>query len=132
MYRLFGTFSLNEAPKFEFERIFTRRCQYLLTKLSNIVERDLYIDSDSFKSLSPKMKDAVKDIYEKIQKERAKVVTLNQGMKDLVAELAKVESKITEFNGISEKLYDNKLDLTINLTESEKKYVERKIPYYAK
>jgi hypothetical protein len=36
-------------------------------KLSNIVERDLYIDSDSFKSLSPKMKDAVKEIFESIK-----------------------------------------------------------------
>ena len=36
-------------------------------KLSNIVERDLYIDSDSFKSLSPMMKDAVKEIFESIK-----------------------------------------------------------------
>ena len=43
------------------------------------------------------------------------MVTLNQGMKDLVAELAKVEGKITEFNGISEKLYDNKISLSKGL-----------------
>ena len=41
--------------------------QMLKLKLSNIVERDLYIDSDSFKSLSPKMKDAVKEIFESIK-----------------------------------------------------------------
>ena len=29
---------MNDWNKFEFERIFTRRCYYLLTKLSNIVE----------------------------------------------------------------------------------------------
>ena len=33
-------------------------------------------------------------------------------MKDLVAELSKVENKITEFNGISDKLYENKIQMS--------------------
>ena len=44
-------------------------------------------------------------------------------MKDLVTELAKVESKITEFNGISEKLYDNKI--SISKVESSLKELKR-------
>ena len=33
-------------------------------------------------------------------------------MKDLVTELSKVENKITEFNGISEKIYENKIQMS--------------------
>jgi len=63
-------------------------------KLSNIVERDLYIDSDSFKSLSPKMKDAVKDIYERIQKETGDIIKVFEGAVDKAAEFHNINTKI--------------------------------------
>ncbi len=55
-------------------------------KLSNIVERDLYIDSDSFKSLSPKMKDAVKEIFESIKDNTDDIIKNFEGAVDKVAE----------------------------------------------
>tara|TARA_B100000902_G_scaffold265409_1_gene251495 strand:- start:177 stop:425 length:249 start_codon:yes stop_codon:yes gene_type:complete len=63
-------------------------------KLSNIVERDLYIESDSFKSLSPKMKDAVKDVYEKIQKETGDIIKVFEGAVDKAAEFHNINTKI--------------------------------------
>ena len=63
-------------------------------KLSNIVERELYIDSDSFKSLSPKMKDAVKDIYERIQKETGDIIKVFEGAVDKAAEFHNITTKI--------------------------------------
>ena len=51
-------------------------------KLSNIVERDLYIDSDSFKSLSPKMKDAVKEIFESIKDNTDDIINTFEGAVD--------------------------------------------------
>ena len=62
-------------------------------KLSNIVERDLYIESDSFKSLSPKMKDAVKDVYEKIQKETGDIIKVFEGAVDKAAEHYNINTK---------------------------------------
>ena len=59
----------------------------------------------------------------KIEKEKTKVITLNQGMKDLVTELVKVEGKITEFNGVSEKLYENKI--LLSKVESSLKELKR-------
>ena len=63
-------------------------------KLSNIVERELYIDSDSFKSLSPKMKDAVKDIYERIQKETGDIIKVFEGAVDKAAEFHNINTNI--------------------------------------
>jgi len=63
-------------------------------KLSNIVERELYVDSDSFKSLSPKTKDAVKDIYEKIQKETGDIIKVFEGAVDKAAEFHNINTKI--------------------------------------
>jgi len=63
-------------------------------KLSNIVERELYIDSDSFKSLSPKMKDAVKDVYERIQKETGDIIKVFEGAVDKAAEFHNINTKI--------------------------------------
>mgnify|MGYP001585139059 CR=1 FL=1 len=63
-------------------------------KLSNIVERDLYIDSDSFKSLSPKMRGAVKDIYERIQKETGDIIKVFEGAVDKAAEFHNINTKV--------------------------------------
>ena len=63
-------------------------------KLSNIVERELYIDSDSFKSLSPKIKDAVKDIYERIEKETGDIIKVFEGAVDKAAEFHNINTKV--------------------------------------
>ena len=62
-------------------------------KLSNIVERDLYIDSDSFKSLSPKMKDAVKEIFESIKDSTGDIIKTFEGAVDKAAEHYNINTK---------------------------------------
>ena len=75
-------------------------------------ERNLefFEQNDNCPTCTQKIEETFRDT--KIAQERVVVVTLNQGMKDLVAELAKTETKITEFNGISDKLYENKISLS--------------------
>ena len=63
-------------------------------KLSNIVERDLYIDSDSFRSLSPKMKDAIKEIFESIKDSTDDIIKTFEGAVDKVAEKYNINTKI--------------------------------------
>ncbi len=62
-------------------------------KLSNIVERDLYIDSDSFKSLSPKMKDAVKEIFENIKDSTDDIIKTFEGAVDKASEHYNINTK---------------------------------------
>ena len=62
-------------------------------KLSNIVERDLYIDSDSFKSLSPMMKDAVKEIFESIKDSTDDIIKTFEGAVDKAAEHYNINTK---------------------------------------
>jgi len=49
---------------------------------------------------------------EKIAYEKGKLVTLNDGMKDLVKELSKVENKIIDLNKISNKMYDINIEMS--------------------
>ena len=63
-------------------------------KLSNIVEKDLYIDSDSFKSLSPKMKDAVREIFESIKESTDDIIKSFEGAEDKVAEKYNINTKL--------------------------------------
>ena len=63
-------------------------------KLSNIVEKDLYIDSDSFKSLSPKMKDAVREFFESIKESTDDIIKSFEGAVDKVAEKYNINTKL--------------------------------------
>ena len=63
-------------------------------KLSNIVERELYIDSDSFKSLSPKLKDAVKEIFESIKNNTDDIIKTFEGAVDKAAEHYNINTKL--------------------------------------
>jgi len=104
--------SISDRPHYEtklkqLEKLETKIEQNLETHKKNL---EFFEQNDNCPTCTQKIEETFRD--EKITKERNKVVTLNQGMKDLVAELAKVEGKITEFNGISEKLYDNKISLS--------------------
>ena len=115
--------SVSDRPQYEtklkqLEKLETKIEQNLETHKKNL---EFFEQNDNCPTCTQKIEETFRD--EKINKERNKVVTLNQGMKDLVAELANVESKITEFNGISEKLYDNKI--SISKVESSLKELKR-------
>jgi len=104
--------SVSDRPQYEAK---LKQLEKLETKIEQNLEThkkslDFFEQNDNCPVCTQKIEEKFRD--EKITKERNKVVTLNQGMKDLVAELAKVEGKITQFNGISEKLYDNKISLS--------------------
>ena len=101
-----------DKPKYEnklkqLEKLETKIEQNLETHKKSL---DFFEQNDSCPTCTQKIEETFRD--ERIQKERSKVVTLNQGMKDLVAELSKVENKITEFSGISDKIYDTKIQMS--------------------
>ena len=45
------------------------------TKISNIVKENRFIDSKSYNDLSPKMKEAIKEIYRLIENEQKDILT---------------------------------------------------------
>ena len=115
--------SVSDRPQYEtklkqLEKLETKIEQNLETHKKNL---EFFEQNDNCPTCTQKIEETFRD--EKINKERNKVVTLNQGMKDLVEELAKVEGKITEFNGISDKLYENKI--SISKVESSLKELKR-------
>ena len=101
-----------DKPKYEtklkqLEKLETKIEQNLDTHKKSL---DFFEQNDSCPTCTQKIEEKFRD--EKITKERNKVVTLNDGMKDLVNEITNTENKITEFNGISEKLYDTKIEMS--------------------
>ena len=104
--------SVSTRPQYEsklkqLEKLETKIEQNLKTHERNL---EFFEQNDNCPTCTQKIEETFRDT--KIANERAVVMTLNQGMKDLVAELAKTETKITEFNGISDKLYENKISLS--------------------
>jgi len=115
--------SISDRPQYEtklkqLEKLETKIEQNLETHKKNL---EFFEQNDNCPTCTQKIEETFRE--KKIVKEKTKVVTLNQGMKDLVAELAKVEGKITEFNGISDKLYENKI--SISKVESSLKELKR-------
>jgi len=49
------------------------------TKISNIVKENRFIDSKSYNDLSPKMKEAIKEIYKLIENEQKDILTRCDG-----------------------------------------------------
>ena len=101
-----------DKPKYEtklkqLEKLETKIEQNLDTHKKSL---DFFEQNDNCPTCTQKIEEKFRD--EKIQKERSKVVTLNDGMKDLVNEITNTENKITKFNGISEKLYDTKIEMS--------------------
>jgi hypothetical protein len=45
------------------------------TKISNIVKENRFIDSKSYNDLSPKMKEAIKEIYRLVENEQKDILT---------------------------------------------------------
>jgi DNA repair exonuclease SbcCD ATPase subunit len=101
-----------DRPKYEsklkqLEKLETKIEQNLDTHKKSL---DFFEQNDNCPVCTQKIEEKFRD--EKIDKERKKVITLNDGMKDLVNEITNTENKITEFNGISEKLYDTKIQMS--------------------
>jgi len=49
------------------------------TKISNIVKENRFMDSKSYNDLSPKMKEAIKEIYRLIENEQKDILTRFDG-----------------------------------------------------
>ena len=49
------------------------------TKISNIVKENRFMDSKSYNNLSPKMKQAIKEIYRLIENEQKDILTRFDG-----------------------------------------------------
>ena len=98
-----------DKPKYEtklkqLEKLETKIEHNLTTHKNNL---DFFEQNDSCPTCTQKIEETFRD--EKITKERKKVVTLNDGMKDLLKEITNTENKLNEFSGISDKIYDTKI-----------------------
>ena len=98
----------------QLEKLETKIEQNLDTHKKNL---KFFEENDNCPTCTQKIQPEFRD--EKIDYEKKKLVTLNDGMKDLVTEISKVENKITDFNKISEKMYNiniemSKLNTSIN------------------
>ena len=103
---------IKEKDKFENKR---KQLEKLETKIEQNLhthEKNLkfFEENDNCPTCTQKIQPEFKD--EKIDYEKKKLVTLNDGMKDLVKELSKVENKITDLNKISNKMYDINIEMS--------------------
>src|SRR6056300_575575 len=71
---------------------------------------DFFEENDNCPTCTQKIQPEFRD--EKIDYEKKKLVTLNDGMKDLVNELSKVVNMITDLNKISNKMYDINIEMS--------------------
>jgi hypothetical protein len=74
------------------------------TKISNIVKENRFIDSKSYNDLSPKMKEAIKEIYRLIENEQTDILKKFEGA---------VEKVIASYNIKKEDL-DNYFNKEVN------------------
>ena len=103
---------IKEKEKFESKR---KQLEKLETKIEQNLhthEKNLkfFEENDNCPTCTQKIQAEFRG--EKIAYEKGKLVTLNDGMKDLVKELSKVENKITDFNKISNKMYDINIEMS--------------------
>ncbi len=101
-----------DRPKYETK---LKQLEKLETKIEHNLDThkkslDFFEQNDNCPTCTQKIEDKFRD--QEISKERNKIVTLNDGMKDLIEEISKTENKITEFSGISEKLYETKIQMS--------------------
>jgi DNA repair exonuclease SbcCD ATPase subunit len=115
--KLDGEYKQLEEDIKEKDKVESKRKQ--LEKLETKIEQNLHTHEKSLKffeendncpTCTQKIQPEFKD--EKIDYEKKKLVTLNDGMKDLVKELSKVENKITDLNKISNKMYDINIEMS--------------------
>src|SRR6056300_382214 len=96
-----------ESKRKQLEKLETKIEQNLHTHEKNL---NFFEENDNCPTCTQKIQADFRG--EKIAYEKAKLVTLNDGMKDLVKELSKVENKITDFNKISNKMYDINIEMS--------------------
>ena len=72
-------------------------------QVSQIVKKNLEIDSQSFKDLSPLMKEAVSDVFKLIEKETGDIITKFENAVD----------KVAEFHNINVEQFDEYFDKEI-------------------
>ena len=72
-------------------------------QVSQIVKKNLEIDSQSFKDLSPLMKEAVSDVFKLIEKETG----------DIITRFENAVNKIAEFHNINLEEFDEYFDKEI-------------------
>ena len=115
--KLDGEYKQLEEDIKEKDKVESKRKQ--LEKLETKIEQNLHThekrlkffeENDNCPTCTQKIQPEFKD--EKIDYEKKKLVTLNDGMKDLVKELSKVENKITDLNKISNKMYDINIEMS--------------------
>ena len=71
--------------------------------VSRIVKENLQIDSQSFRDLSPKMKEAVSDVFRLIEKEQ----------KNIIERFENAVSKVAEFHNINLEEFNEYFDKEI-------------------
>jgi DNA repair exonuclease SbcCD ATPase subunit len=96
-----------ETKQKQLEKLETKIEQNLQTHEKNL---KFFEENDNCPTCTQKIQDDFRDT--KIDYEKKKIVTLNDGMKDLVSELSKVENQITDLNKISEKMYDINIEMS--------------------
>jgi hypothetical protein len=69
-------------------------------KVSRIFKNNLETDSQSFKDLSPVMKEAVRDVFKLIEKETG----------DIITKFDNAVTKVAEFHNINLKKFDEYFD----------------------
>jgi len=72
-------------------------------QVSRIVKENLQIDSQSYKDLSPLMKEAVSDVFKLIEKETG----------DMITKFENAVDKVAEFHNINVEQFDEYFDKEI-------------------
>ena len=115
--KLDGEYKQLEEDIKEKDKIESKRKQ--LEKLETKIEQNLHTHEKSLKffeendncpTCTQKIQPEFKD--EKIDYEKKKLVTLNNGMKDLVKELTSIENKISDLDKISNKMYEANIEIS--------------------
>jgi len=90
----------------QLEKIQTKIEQNLQTHKKTL---EFFQDNDNCPTCTQKLEAEFRG--EKIDYEKGKLTTLNDGMKDLVQEITKAEEQINEYTGLSNKIRDMNIDL---------------------
>ena len=106
----------------QLSKLETKIEQNLITHKKNL---DFFQVNDTCPTCTQQLEPAFKG--QKIEQEEIKITTLNDGMKKLMEEITKTETKVTEMDAISKKIQDLTVDLAkINASMDEiKKYSDK-------
>jgi DNA repair exonuclease SbcCD ATPase subunit len=104
--------TIKDKNKFEsklkqLEKLETKIEQNLVTHEANL---NFFKENDNCPTCTQKIQTEFRS--EKQTYEKAKIVTLNDGMKDLLKEISKVEGQLQDFNKISEKMYETNIEMS--------------------